>query len=224
MLLFSYRNSSFFEWISMKICRNFTKLQQNIARFIEIANFEWLGVGGREIIIDLAAFSGLRGRGSASEVGAVMSSLCSAPPPSPSERRSTWCRVERYGSRATVSFESLHIRIPLKFCQNSAKLSQFFRNSENFRTSQHFLECSAKFRKKIIKICAKFDENCRKIRIFAEIRAKMRKKFDEFLRRFWVWSGAKVCKSCRSRKMLKNEYLVAKIGFDTEENEPSKVW
>ena len=57
-------------------------------------------------------------------------------------------RVERYGSRATVSFESLHIRIPLKFCQNSAKLSQFFRNSENFRTSQHFLECSAKFRKK----------------------------------------------------------------------------
>ena len=50
-------------------------------------------------------------------------------------------RVERYGSRATVSFESLHIRIPLKFCQNSAKLSQFFRNSENFRTSQHFLEC-----------------------------------------------------------------------------------
>ena len=30
-------------------------------------------------------------------------------------------------------------------------------------------------------------------------------------------------KSCRSRKMLKNEYLVARIGFDTEENEPSEV-
>ena len=28
---------------------------------------------------------------------------------------------------------------------------------------------------------------------------------------------------CRSRKMLKNAYLDAKIGFDTEENEPSKV-
>jgi len=27
----------------------------------------------------------------------------------------------------------------------------------------------------------------------------------------------------RSRKMLKNAYLDAKIGFDTEENEPSKV-
>ena len=58
-------------------------------------------------------------------------------------------RVERYGSRATVSFESLHIRIPLKFCEHSAKLSHFFRNSEKIRkTSQHFLECSAKFRKK----------------------------------------------------------------------------
>ena len=33
------------------------------------------------------------------------------------------------------------------------------------------------------------------------------------------WSGAKVCVSCRSRKMLKNEYLDAKIGFDTDENE-----
>ena len=40
------------------------------------------------------------------------------------ERRAR-ARVERYGSRATVSFESLNIRIPLKFCQNSAKLSQF---------------------------------------------------------------------------------------------------
>ena len=36
--------------------------------------------------------------------------------------------------------------------------------------------------------------------------------------------GAKVCQSCRSRKMLKNDYLLAKIGFDTAENEPSKVW
>ena len=29
--------------------------------------------------------------------------------------------------------------------------------------------------------------------------------------------------SCRFRKMLKNAYLDAKIGFDTAENEPSKV-
>ena len=40
-------------------------------------------------------------------------------------------RVERYGCRATVSFESLHSRIPSKLCQNSAKLSPIFRISEN---------------------------------------------------------------------------------------------
>ena len=42
--------------------------------------------------------------------------------------------------------------------------------------------------------------------------------------KFWIRSGAKVCESCRSWKMLKNDYLLAKIGFDTAENEPSKVW
>ena len=38
-----------------------------------------------------------------------------------------------------------------------------------------------------------------------------------------MWSGAKVCESCRARKMLKNAYLDAKIGFDTAENEPSEI-
>ena len=32
--------------------------------------------------------------------------------------------------------------------------------------------------------------------------------------------GAKACKSCRSRQELSNEYLLAKCGFDTAENEP----
>ena len=45
----------------------------------------------------------------------------------------------------------------------------------------------------------------------------------EFLQQFWVSTGAKECRSCRSRKMLQNGTLVAKIGFDTEENEPAKV-
>ena len=36
-------------------------------------------------------------------------------------------------------------------------------------------------------------------------------------------NGAKEYGSDRSRKMLKNEYLLAKFGVDTEENEPSKV-
>ena len=35
--------------------------------------------------------------------------------------------------------------------------------------------------------------------------------------------GAKVCKSCRSRQELSNEYLLAKIGVDTAENEPLQV-
>ena len=36
-------------------------------------------------------------------------------------------------------------------------------------------------------------------------------------------SGAKACKSCRSRQELPNEYITAKFGFDTAENEPLKV-
>ena len=43
----------------------------------------------------------------------------------------------------------------------------------------------------------------------------------------WPWrgeSGAKACKSCRSRQELSNAYFLAKFGVDTEENEPSKVW
>ena len=36
-------------------------------------------------------------------------------------------------------------------------------------------------------------------------------------------SGAKVYESCRSRKILKNAYLDAKIGVDTAENEPNML-
>ena len=51
-----------------------------------------------------------------------------------------------------------------------------------------------------------------------------KKILTSFLLKFWVLSGAKVDKSIRSRKMLQNEYLVAKIGVDTAENEPPKNW
>ena len=44
-----------------------------------------------------------------------------------------------------------------------------------------------------------------------------------FLLKIWILSGAKVDKSIRSRKMLQNEYLVAKIGGDTAENEPLQI-
>ena len=36
-------------------------------------------------------------------------------------------------------------------------------------------------------------------------------------------SGAKACKSCRSRQELSNEYLLARFGFNTAEKEPLKV-
>ena len=51
-----------------------------------------------------------------------------------------------------------------------------------------------------------------------------RKNVDEFWLKFWSLSGAKVCESCTSRQELSNEYLLAKIGVDTAENEPLKVW
>ena len=50
------------------------------------------------------------------------------------------------------------------------------------------------------------------------------RKYDELLLEFCEWSGAKAYQSDRSRQELSNEYLVAKIGFDTAENEPLKVW
>ena len=53
---------------------------------------------------------------------------------------------------------------------------------------------------------------------------KFSKKFNENVLNFCEWSGAKEYQSDRSRQELSNEYLVAKIGFDTAENEPLKVW
>ena len=62
-------------------------------------------------------------------------------------RTSRATRVERFGCRAIESFESLHIRIRSKFCQNW-KFSKTITIQKFLGTSQHFLECSAKFWKK----------------------------------------------------------------------------
>ena len=67
-------------------------------------------------------------------------------------------RVERSGCRATESFGSLHIRIPLKFCQNP----RIFHKHSSENVSRMFGSCSAKIRENIIKLGAKFYENCRK--------------------------------------------------------------
>ena len=50
------------------------------------------------------------------------------------------------------------------------------------------------------------------------------KKLDYFLPKFSDLSGAKDCKSCRSRKMLKNAPTLAIVAVHTEENEPPKIW
>ena len=79
-----------------------------------------------------------------------------------------------------------------------------------------------------MKICENRDENliykCKNLRISLEMFANFAKSFDERLLKFCEWSGAKEYQSDRSRQELSNEYLVAKIGFDTAENEPLKVW
>ena len=75
-----------------------------------------------------------------------------------------------------------------EFRQNSFRIqenfSELFRNSENFRKSQRFLEYSAKFREIFIKICANFVQNCRKKLFFAEIQRKIRKSLTNFCEDF----------------------------------------
>ena len=58
----------------------------------------------------------------------------------------------------------------------------------------------------------------------SEIQYSFAKKCSRFLAEILrLKNGAKVCKSCTSRQELSNEYLLAKIGVDTAENEPLKV-
>ena len=66
-------------------------------------------------------------------------------------------------------------------------------------------------------------ENCKISVILLEIHENVTKICDENLLNCWGRRGAKEYKSCRSRQELSNEYLLAKIGFDTAEHEPCKV-
>ena len=81
----------------------------------------------------------------------------------------------------------------------------------------------AKFHQKFTKFCWNFRNFVRFCWILWNS-VKISAKFDGILLRFRVLSGAKVWKSCRFRKTLQNDALDAKIGVDTAENEPSKVW
>ena len=61
------------------------------------------------------------------------------------------------------------------------------------------------------------------LRFFRNLKRKLAKKNWQNFQIFWIWSGAKECRSCRSRKMLKNEPTLAIVAAHTDENEPIKV-
>ena len=137
-------------------------------------------------------------------------------------------KVERFDRRPIEPFELFTSEFgqnnSVRIQENSSKTFRNFLKFEKFSSnSQHFLKYSAKFREIFVRIGAKFDEKVLKTNDFTEIQAKFWKKFDEFLLKFWDLSGAKDCKSCRSRKTLQNDYLVAIVAVDTAENEPYKV-
>ena len=114
------------------------------------------------------------------------------------------------------------------FAEISRKFRKILQQLCNSQEIWTFLNAFVKFRQNFIKIQMKnssFDAKFENARMNNySIQFKIVEIVTAFLLKFWSLSGAKVCQSCRSRKMLKNAYLGAKIGFDTAENEPSKVW
>ena len=95
--------------------------------------------------------------------------------------------------------------------------------SRNFEKLQRFSAFSRKSEQislKSAKIATIFEKMQN---ILAFMLLKMLRNWQKLLK-YWGLSGAKICKFCRSRQQLSNEYLLSKIGVDTAENEPLKVW
>ena len=84
---------------------------------------------------------------------------------------------------------------------------------QRWRIDEFFRQCLRTFGRK------KSFEN---LQNFVRISSKSRYFWRNFAK-CWDSSGAELWKSCRSWKMLQNDYLLAKIGFDTAENE-RKEW
>ena len=88
---------------------------------------------------------------------------------------------------------------------------------------RHFLRNLRKSKQislKSAKIAKNFENNCKRFSISNFENAKT---IWRMLLKYWGLSGAKTCKSCRSRQELSNEYLLAEIGVDTAEHESLKV-
>ena len=90
----------------------------------------------------------------------------------------------------------------------------------------HFGKIPKKIGYNLAKIKHNSDIICKNLQKFA----KNQQNFQQFLtkkieiRERWISKTVQRSALCRSRRELSNEYLRAKIGVDTAENEPLEVW
>ena len=70
----------------------------------------------------------------------------------------------------------------------------------------------------------KMQNSTKKLKKIGNSIIQSRKNVDDFWLKFWDWRTVQRSALCRSRRELSNEYLLAKIGVDTAENEPLEVW
>ena len=74
------------------------------------------------------------------------------------------------------------------------------------------------------KFAEKMQNSTQKMKKIGNSIIQSRKNVDDFWLKFWDWRTVQRSALCRSRRELSNEYLLAKIGVDTAENEPLEVW
>ena len=74
------------------------------------------------------------------------------------------------------------------------------------------------------KFAEKMQKSKEKLKKIGNSIIQSRKNVGDFWLKFWVWRTVQRSALCRSRRELSNEYLLAKIGVDTAENEPLEVW
>ena len=108
------------------------------------------------------------------------------------------------------------------------EISANFAKIRKFSANQHFLCFLINFLSVSWNSGQNLSKFCWKITKFWKFRENFRKKCKKISRSFWLkfWdlSGAKECKSCRSRKMLQNASCLAIVAVDTAENEPLKYF
>ena len=123
------------------------------------------------------------------------------------------------------------------FIRNEKILTE---DSEFWRISSHFFHFSAflnefghfctdpwnsdKISSKFSRKITKFIEICRNENEHEMKNFILAKKSEDFFLNFCGLSGAKDCKSCCSRKMLKNEHTLAIVAVHVAENEPPRIW